>query len=103
MPAEPVSLRVQAAALFGLDGSRVRVWFRDEVAAPVSRHARPVQACSQARPQLWAGVWERAWSHWLVLESGELRQLAAWLRALPQAVEPASFHSPVVRSRVSTR
>ena len=90
-PAEPVLLRAQAAAWLELDGSRVPVWFRDEIAASVSPHARPVQACSRAGPQLSAGVRERVWFQWPVLELGEIRQLAAWLRALPQAVEPACF------------
>ena len=49
------------AALLELDGSLAPVWSPDEVAAPVSRHAGPVQACSQAGPQLSAGVRERVW------------------------------------------
>jgi hypothetical protein len=58
-------------------GVRVRVWFQHE-------HARPVQACSLAGPQLSAGMRERVRGR--ALELGEIRQLAAWLRTLPQAV-----------------
>jgi len=60
-PAEPVLLRARAVALLELDGSREPVWSPDEVAGPVSRRARVVQACSQAGSQLLAGVWERVW------------------------------------------
>jgi hypothetical protein len=76
-PVAPVLLRARAAAQRESDGSRVWVWFQHE-------HARPVQACSLAVPRLSAGMRERVRGR--VLELGEIRQLAAWLRALPQAV-----------------